>query len=258
MKNCKGFTLVELIIALTVGGILLGAVYSTYRVQQQVFMAQDQVAEMQQNIRAVLLYVSREIRMAGYDPKGIPGAGFEESFLPGPPTALRAGRIRFTLDANGDGALLNSTGERVEMGFSPTDDATGDGIPDVDADGDGVPDAISFRRQLDSVDLAPFPLYQSVADNIQALEFLYLDGAGVQTTVLTDIRAIQVSILARARNPDPKFTNGQIYCPASNPFDISTGLCTNPVAPAMTWGPYNDNFRRRLLITTIQCRNMGL
>jgi type IV pilus assembly protein PilW len=252
MKNQKGFTLIELLIAMVVGGILIGAIYTTYSVQQEVFTAQNQVAEMQQNIRAALLLTTREIRMAGYDPVGTSGAGFEDSFLPAP-SGLRAGRIRFTLDADESGGLLNvgSIGERIELGFSPTDDANGDGIPDADSDGDGIPDAVSFRRQIDTDDVAP-PGFQAVADNIQAVEFQYLDATDSPTAVLADIRAVRFSILARAANPDPKYTNGNVYCPESN----AQGLCTDPAE--MIWGPYNDNFRRRLLITTIQCRNMGL
>lgn len=70
-----GFTLIELIIAMTVGLILLAAMYGVFTLQNKSLKIQEQVAEMQQNVRAGMDMMVREIRMAGYDPDGSLGAG---------------------------------------------------------------------------------------------------------------------------------------------------------------------------------------
>ena len=65
MLNSNGFTLVELMISVAMTGIILAAVYSVYTLQQKTYTAQDQVVEMQQNIRAAILTAIPELRMAG-------------------------------------------------------------------------------------------------------------------------------------------------------------------------------------------------
>jgi len=230
-----GFTLVELLIAMVVSGIIAGALYSTYLTQQRSYTAQEAVAEMQQNLRAAMVLMSWDIRIAGYDPSGNAGAGV---------TAASVGQISFTQDLTNDGDT-NDAGEAIDYGFSLAADVGRDGIPDADSDGDGVPDAMSLGKQTGGAGG-----YQPIADNIQAIEFLYLDGNGVVTATPANIRAVRVSILARASRPDQNFTNTRVYTPASTvAWDLNGAAAGN--AP-------NDHFRRRLLITTIQCRNMGL
>ena len=74
-ENQKGFTLVELLVVLALSGIVTAAVYKSFTAQQQVYVAQDQVAGMQQDVRAALEIMIKELRMAGYDPRGTAGAG---------------------------------------------------------------------------------------------------------------------------------------------------------------------------------------
>ncbi|MHB1024533.1 MAG: PilW family protein [Desulfobacteria bacterium] len=64
-----GFSLIEVMSALVILSIALVAVFATFISQQKSFTVQNQVAEMQQNLRQAVEYMSRDIRMAGY---GIP------------------------------------------------------------------------------------------------------------------------------------------------------------------------------------------
>ena len=235
--SSEGFTLVELLITMLVSGIIMAGVYTAYLSQQRMYTAQEQVVEMQQNIRAAMDMITRGIRMAGYDPLRSASSGF-----------LRAdiGRIGFSQDIEGDGDL-DDPGEFVYYGFSLLDDNDRNGIPDAVVN--GVHDARPLRVRLNNSNANDDP-NEAIADNIQAIEFLYLDAAGNPTVALADIRLVQVSILARTALPDPQYTNNLTYTPASGvPWDL------NGAAPG---NAANDNFRRRLLITTVQCRNMGL
>ena len=218
-----GFTLVELMITLLISMIVVGSIYTAFISQQHTYIVQDQVAEMQQNIRAALMMITREIRMAGYDPTGDANAGI---------TVATNSQFGFTQDIDEDGNVTSSE----TITFKLNGDADGDGV----VDGGGV--STMGRRTGAGV-------YQPIAENIQAIEFYYTLVDGIQTTSpsnLNDIRSVQISILARAGQPDRKFINSMTY---------------NSASGGVMWAPtpgVDDHYRRRLLITTVNCRNMGL
>lgn len=66
MKNQDGFTLVEMMVAVVIAGIVMGSIMYTFTSQQKSFMVQEQVAMMQQNLRASMYYITSEVQMAGY------------------------------------------------------------------------------------------------------------------------------------------------------------------------------------------------
>jgi len=68
LNNKKAFTLIELLLALAISGVVMAGVYSAYYSQQKSYITQEQVAAMQQNLRAAMYIIQREIRMAGCDP----------------------------------------------------------------------------------------------------------------------------------------------------------------------------------------------
>jgi len=65
-KKNQGITLIELLVALVISGVLLAGVYRTFIGQQKTFVVQDQVVDMQQNMRAVINRMMSEIRMSGF------------------------------------------------------------------------------------------------------------------------------------------------------------------------------------------------
>ncbi len=222
----RGFTLVEILIALAISGLLLTAVYAAFQSQQKSYLTQDQVAEVQQNIRAGVSTLIQELRMAGYDPYRSGSVGI---------TDAQATSITFTQVADDDGIDNNNAD-------NDGDSSTGaDEVGELktvtfdlyDAHGDGVTD-IGMRQGHSSSPKG------AIAENIDQLEFRYLDEDGDVTANERDIRSVQLSVLARADRPDMQFTNTQTYTTASG----------------AVWGPYNDNFRRRFQIITVQCRNM--
>ncbi|NIR17592.1 MAG: prepilin-type N-terminal cleavage/methylation domain-containing protein, partial [Desulfobacterales bacterium] len=64
-KN-KGFTLVELLVAMAIATVILTAIFSTFKSQQDSYVLQSQLAMTQQNVRGAMQLISRDIQMAGY------------------------------------------------------------------------------------------------------------------------------------------------------------------------------------------------
>jgi len=62
----RGFTLLELLIAMVVGLVVLGAVYAVFTMQNTQFSNQESQTEMQQNARIAIEMMTREIGLAGY------------------------------------------------------------------------------------------------------------------------------------------------------------------------------------------------
>jgi len=66
VKSNAGFTLVELLVAIALGLVILAGLYQTFRTQHDSYIVQDQVAAMQQNLRAAMYLITRDLQMAGW------------------------------------------------------------------------------------------------------------------------------------------------------------------------------------------------
>ena len=71
--NSKGFTLVEMLIAMAASLAVLAGIYTAYQNHQRSHVTQQLVVDMQQNARAAVALMKREIRMMGYDPAATDG-----------------------------------------------------------------------------------------------------------------------------------------------------------------------------------------
>ncbi len=176
-NNAQGFTLIEVVIGLAISLILLGVAASMFNVQRKSYIMQEQVTEMQQNVRAAMDMMVREIRMAGYDPteSGSVGIGTNTTAL-----------LQILADLDGNGTSTD-TNEDITYRYYNANDAT-------------YPREI--RRNTGGV-------FQPIAENIDGCNFLYYDGNGIATTTASSIRQIQITIIGRTANPDPSF--GYIY-----------------------------------------------
>jgi len=235
--DSSGFTLVELMIALALTGIIATAMYTFFLGQQRSATVQQDLVGIQQDLRAVMQALTRDIRMAGYDPTGSGTFGFVVNGT----FATQKGVKR----------TVGTTGSSLAC----TMDLNGNGRLDVDAqdmDGNETTDLremeqVGYRLTNDG-QLQRFStttgaiLWATLAENIQGLAFTYhsADGkaiADLDPITMPLVRSVTVSILIRARFPDPSFTNTSAY-------------------PGFNEGaPYNDRFRRRLLVMNVQCRN---
>ena len=66
LKENKGLTLIELLVAMAISGILIAMVYRTFIGQHKTYAVQEQVVDMQQNVRVAINRMMKEIRMAGF------------------------------------------------------------------------------------------------------------------------------------------------------------------------------------------------
>lgn len=214
----RGFTLVEMMIATAIGGIVMAAVMTAFLSQHRTYLAQDDVVEMQQNARVAMDMLVRDIRSVGYDPNKL-GAGI---------TVAGANNLIFTREDDLATNGLETISYSLFDAFASTTPPSNDGLVDDLALEITTAAGTSGGRQV-------------VAENISRLEFRYLDDAGVPTTVVGDIRSIQVSILVQTSRAD---TNG----PSVQTYTTPSGIGWTSTA----------GVRSRYLTTTVKCRNLGL
>jgi type IV pilus assembly protein PilW len=203
--NNKGFTLTELLVALFISGIVMGSILSAYYTQNKSYAVQDQLAAMEQNLRAAMDIMIRETRMAGYDPTGTADAGI---------VAADSTYLTITEDMDGDGSITG-------------DESITYSLADSDADGDN-----DLERNSNLI-----------AENIDALDFVYLDENDAATTIPSEIRSIQITMVAKTQKIDHGYHDTTTY----------TNQGGTPI-----FGPANDGFRRRKLTAEVKCRNLGL
>ena len=93
--SARGFSLIELMVAIAMACIVLTAVYSLHAALTKSYTTQNAAADAQDSIRAAVDLMAEDIMMAGFDPMGTAGARIIEA---------KADSIHFTLDRNMDGA----------------------------------------------------------------------------------------------------------------------------------------------------------
>jgi prepilin-type N-terminal cleavage/methylation domain-containing protein len=72
MKNrnrfgIKGMSLIELLVALVICGMVVAGIYRVFIAQSRAYTVQDQVVEVQQSVRSAMEILLRDLRMTGFD-----------------------------------------------------------------------------------------------------------------------------------------------------------------------------------------------
>jgi type IV pilus assembly protein PilW len=223
----KGFTLMEMMVAMAIASIVMAGIYTFYRSQLRTHVTQQALVDMQQDARIAMYMMTREIRMAGYDPQNSAGAAL---------LTADAAEIEFNSDIDGGGDIDDQS-ERFYYALSN------------DADRDGKADGTPCNLERGSWDAGGNLVLAPLALNIDALNFVYLDSDGDRTTTLADIRSVQISLVARSGDQVPVLMHRQ----------TDSRTYTNQLdPPASIFDAPNDNFRRIQLSATVKVRNMGL
>ncbi len=255
LQHTAGYTLIEILIAMAISGVVLAGIYQAYTNQIRTNNTQNQVVDMQQSIRVAMNFMEKEIRIAGLDPSGLANAGID---------VATPNSITLSVDTTGgeaDGRDNNRDGQVDEAG------EWYDGIPEQvtyslsnDANNNGQNDA------LEGLNTLPCHLLrggQRLASNIDALNFVYLgvddtdpgciENCRLLNTVTAqdrgNIRAIQITVIARAGTTIPGL---------SMPYLDEKTYYNQPIAGDIILPRQNDGFRRVRLITEVRSRNIGL
>ena len=196
-KREQGFTLIELFVAMVIALIVITATSSAFISQQQNYAVQEQVTEMIQTARASMDMITREIRMAGYDPTGTlqKDDPTEADGIPFVGIPYDSSQLEIVADIAG---ATDAAGD--EVGDGETDDANEDIIYKFyDATDSTYPNQI--KRRTGNGTFQPF------VENIEAFTFTYLDADGNATTNTADIRQIGIVITAKTGEPDPNYSH---------------------------------------------------
>jgi type IV pilus assembly protein PilW len=215
-KNARdGFTLLEVLVATAIVGVVMASIFTSFYSQDRSYVTQSEVSKMQQNLRGGISLMMKEIRMAGCDPTGKANAGI---------ISAASDSMSFSLDIRGANAEDPPDGDTSD----PNERIT---YSLYDSNRDGVNDTLGRRTGGG--------WNRPVAENMDALNFVYLDERGIPTDVPSEIRSVQVTLLARTARSDPEYRNNTIYVNQRGEVIHAA----------------NDNFRRKILTTDIKCRN---
>jgi prepilin-type N-terminal cleavage/methylation domain-containing protein len=66
MAGEQGFTLVELLVYVALVGVVMGAIYTVFKRQQDSYLTQERLVILQQNLRGAMYLVASDLQMAGY------------------------------------------------------------------------------------------------------------------------------------------------------------------------------------------------
>lgn len=201
--NNRGFTLLELLIAIAIFGIVVGLIIDEYSAQTGQSITQQQAVEIQQTARASMYLISNKLKMAGFDPQGNNDAGI---------TAAGDGingslDFSYYVDFGEDGINNNppdtSIDEAGEWGTGFTLQTLSYAFNDSDGDGDND---IEMNDNSGG--------YNLLAENISTLDFTYFDQDNNSITIpippatLEDIRTIQITITATTDSNERDQSNG--------------------------------------------------
>lgn len=217
----QGFSTIELMIGILMSTMVIYGVYGIVSSQNRAFGISGEIVEAQQNARALLDIMVREIRMAGYDPGRL----------------TRTADLTFGGEQTDPGFVTALADEiRLVQSLGCTDcneGGPGYGPEFVDNDMDDEFEDVTYqylanRRQLRRNDVV-------LATDVDAFQFSYIfdDGEegipGVQadeTDDADDIRAVRITLTTRTQHKHK--------------------------------GVEGDGYHRRTLSTLTKIRNMGL
>jgi type IV pilus assembly protein PilW len=180
--NSSGVTLPEFLVSSLIFLIIAIAAYGALDYGKRTYASCKELTRMQKDGRAALELMTSEIRMAGYNPRGVP--------LTPLPTAT-ATTLRLLADLNGDGIVGTSTqpNENITYRFLDLD---GDGIGQIERGAD-------FNGDGDFND--PGEYVETIADYIQRAD---MNGDGVledffrYDTATPNTRKVTIAFVARS------------------------------------------------------------
>ena len=187
-SRIRGFTIVELLVAMAIVGLILGAIYAVFTSSNRSYHTQDRVVDTQQGLRVGVDFMVRDIRLAGLDPEETALFEIEEA---------TATLIQFTADLNMNGVIDENNRERVAYQFSGSE-LQRCNLDTAYEDNPGTPPPDRVPQTWDSL-----------IENVNNLTFEYLDAAGndlgepgTDETELAKVRTVVINMQTQGTNAE--------------------------------------------------------
>ncbi|MCD4742480.1 MAG: prepilin-type N-terminal cleavage/methylation domain-containing protein [Desulfobacteraceae bacterium] len=183
-RSNKGFSLIELVIAVVVLSIVIALIINSKNEQTDNYMSQNQLVEMQQALRGSMIIMTQEIRKIGFDPH------------------VNTAGVGFIYGAGTTGSTLTF----AYVADADTKDNDNDGFSDELGELKQVFIWVNGASQL-RLDEPLKPLNnQTIAENVQSVAFTYLDNVGANVgapaAAGSPVRSIQIDLTL---SPDAKY-----------------------------------------------------
>jgi type IV pilus assembly protein PilW len=180
--DARGFTLVELMVALAIAAFLILGIMTISDVSSRNYRAQERVSDAQQGLRVGMDNMVRRIRMAGYDPHAESSGAIAVNGIQTASTT----KIQIMADYNADGVINTTDWEEITYQYNA---------------------ATEQLTQLlyESAGLGNSP--DVLVDHVTSLTFTYLNDAGKAPATLSDICTvvIQMKVADRDRESGSTF-----------------------------------------------------
>ncbi|GJL58611.1 MAG: hypothetical protein NPIRA03_14680 [Nitrospirales bacterium] len=177
----QGYTLVEVVVALGLSLLTVNVVYALYIQELKAQSVREQILDMQQQARVVVDLVTREILMAGYDPRGVNRDTDLTNDFEG--ITYDPEKLSIRADINGNG-ITNDANESIVFVYDAKTQV--------------------LRRNTGGGN-------QPFGEDIEAFVVDYLDRGGNSTTNSKAIRQVRISVTARTSRPDPQYAKNGGY-----------------------------------------------
>lgn len=267
LRNSRGFSLLEVLIALTLTGVITAAILQAYITQHQNYMVQDDITAVQQSARAAIDEIGRHVRMAG---NGLP-AGLDalvpansnpdslyiryrvddceatvdttmasvtaDIICGGGVSCFQADQIAYIYHPDSGGGewfwitSVDSINNRIGHSSAPLSQAYVEGAIVITLE-----EVLFYVDSVSNMDHPRLMLQlpggspQIYADNVDDLQFQYRLANGVvvdDPVLIEDVSEVLISVTGRSDTPDPD-------------------------------GDEDDPYRRRTYASSVHLRNIGL
>jgi prepilin-type N-terminal cleavage/methylation domain-containing protein len=258
LNNMRGFTLVELMIVVLLTAIAVIAIYRGYTAFSHSADVQEQIIEMQQNLRIGTYTMVKDIMRAGMTE--------EDDYVVLVDAARRdmktvtffvadASTVEFGMDLGSGGVFAGDTIDNDGDGDTDEEDESRMGDGDLNDDGERIRYTLNgedLQRQVWDSATSDYGSAQTIITNVSALGLTYVEDDDTVLGALplnagdrSLIDTVEITMVVRTTNEDLRITNNETY------VNNLRGTAVLTVSPP-------DHFRRRAMTMRVKIRNANL
>ena len=227
-SKAHGFTMIEMMIALSLGSIVMITMFTAFRSQERSYQSQEEIVDMQQTLRAGISLLADDLRMAGYDPNG----DFDLGFIKAEEKVMQ-----FSMVSDWDGrdntkdGTVDEEDEQNIIEYSLYDDSDSPGLDNLGRKAD------NYAYRVKTI--------EHVSNNKLRFTYTLRDGSGPFTSVpvskLNDIIKVDVYLLVESARQLHQLIQ-------FNSYEVPDGS-----GGSTTW---TATGRHIFIEKTVYCRNM--